>query len=62
MVRLSSTEFQLQKFNGSEPVTNFNKPNGGIEQYQMKQTPTMDVAEKPMEEDFLKFIHSEVMV
>ena len=50
---------ESEKFNGSEPVTNFNKPNGGIEQYQMKQTPTMDVAEKPMEEDFLKFIHSE---
>jgi len=48
-----------EKFNGSEPVTNFNKPNGGIEQYQMKQKPTMEVADKPMEEDFLKFIHNE---
>ena len=26
-----------EKFNGSEPVTNFNKPNGGLEQFQMKQ-------------------------
>ena len=48
-----------EKFNGSEPVTNFNKPNGGLEQYQMKQKPTMEVADKPMEEDFLKFIHNE---
>jgi len=48
-----------EKFNGSEPVTNFNKPNGGLEQYQLKQKPTMEVAEKPMEEDFLKFIHNE---
>ena len=48
-----------EKFNGSEPVTNFNKPNGGLVQFQMKQTPTMEVADKPMEEDFLKFIHNE---
>ena len=48
-----------EKFNGSEPVTNFNKPNGGLEQFQMKQKPTMEVADKPMEEDFLKFIHTE---
>lgn len=48
-----------EKFNGSEPVTNFNKPNGGLEQFQMKQKPTMEVADKPMEEDFLKFIHKE---
>ena len=48
-----------EKFNGSEPVTNFNKPNGGLEQFQMKQKLTMEVADKPMEEDFLKFIHNE---
>jgi len=48
-----------EKFNGSDPVTNFNKPNGGLEQYQLKQKPIMEVAEKPMEEDFLKFIHNE---
>ena len=48
-----------EKFNSSEPVTNFNKPNGGLEQFQMKQKPTMEVADKPMEEDFLKFIHNE---
>jgi MoxR-like ATPase len=48
-----------EKFNGSEPVTNFNNPNGGLEQYQLKQKPTMEVADKPMEEDFLKFIHNE---
>ena len=48
-----------EKFNGSEPVTNFNKPNGGLEQFQMKQKPTMEVVDKPMEEDFLKFIHNE---
>ena len=48
-----------EKFNGSEPVTNFNRPNGGLEQFQMKQKPTMEVADKPMEEDFLNFIHNE---
>ena len=48
-----------EKFNSSEPVTNFNKPNGGLEQFQMKQKPTVEVADKPMEEDFLKFIHNE---
>mgnify|MGYP005750923245 FL=1 len=59
---IGSVEFNRvpgEKFNGSEPVTNFNKPNGGLEQFQMKQKPTMEVADKPMEEDFLKFIHNE---
>ena len=59
---VGSVEFNRvpgEKFNGSEPVTNFNKPNGGLEQFQMKQKPTMEVADKPMEEDFLKFIHNE---
>ena len=59
---IGSVEFNRvpgEKFNGSEPVTNFNKPNGGLEQFQMKKKPTMEVADKPMEEDFLKFIHNE---
>jgi MoxR-like ATPase len=49
-----------EKFNGAEPVGNFNKPNGGLEQYQMKVSPQPSaVVDKPMEEDFLKFIHNE---
>lgn len=49
-----------EKFNGSEPVTNFNKPNGGLEQFQMKSIPLpTEAVEKPMEEDFLKFIHTD---
>ena len=49
-----------EKFNGSEPVTNFDKPNGGLEQFQMKSVPLpTEAVEKPMEEDFLKFIHNE---
>ena len=26
-----------EKFNGAEPVGNFNKPNGGLEQYQIQK-------------------------
>jgi len=48
-----------EKFNGAEPVTNFNRPNGGLEQYEMKVTPQAEVAEKPVEEDVLNFIHNE---
>jgi len=51
-----------EKFNGAEPVGNFNKPNGGLEQYQMKSTPTPTSTEAvaaPLEDDFLKFIHNE---
>ncbi len=51
-----------EKFNGAEPVGNFSKPNGGLEQYQMKSTPTPTSTEAvaaPLEDDFLKFIHNE---
>ncbi|MEK9700115.1 MAG: hypothetical protein VW270_30320, partial [Candidatus Poseidoniales archaeon] len=48
-----------EKFNGAEPVTNFNRPNGGLEQYEMKVTPQAEVAEKPVEENVLNFIHNE---
>ena len=49
-----------EKFNGAEPVGNFNKPNGGLEQYQMKSTPIpTEVVAAPLEDDFLKFIHNE---
>lgn len=48
-----------ENFNGAEPVTNFNRPNGGLEQYEMKVTPQAEVAEKPVEEDVLNFIHNE---
>ena len=48
-----------EKFNGAEPVTNFNRPNGGLEQYEMKVTPQAAVVEKPVEENVLNFIHNE---
>ena len=49
-----------EKFNGAEPVENFNQPNGGLEAFKMVSTPLpSEAVEKPMEEDFLKFIHSE---
>lgn len=48
-----------EKFNGAEPVTNFNKPNGGLEQYEMKITPPPTAVEKPVEENVLNFIHNE---
>jgi len=41
-----------EKFNGAEPVENFNQPNGGLEQYQMKVIPQpLELFKKPMEED-----------
>jgi len=47
-----------EKFNGAEPVGNFNKPNGGLEQYQMKSTPTpTEVVAAPLEDDFK--VHSQ---
>ena len=50
----------VEKFNGAEPVENFNQPNGGLEAFKMVSTPPpSEAVEKPMEEDFLKFIHSE---
>ena len=49
-----------EKFNGAEPVGNFNKPNGGLEQYQMKSTPTpTEVVAAPLEDEFFNFIHNE---
>lgn len=49
-----------EKFNGAEPVENFNQPNGGLEAFKMVSTPPpSEVVEKPMEEEFLKFIHSD---
>jgi MoxR-like ATPase len=49
-----------EKFNGAEPVENFNQPNGGLEAFKMVSTPPpSEAVEKPMEEEFLKFIHSD---
>jgi len=51
-----------EKFNGAEPVGNFNKPNGGLEQYQMKSTPIAtpnEVVAAPLEAEFFNFIHNE---
>ena len=51
------------KFNGAEPVSNFNKPNGGLEQYQMISIPTqsksvINPVVKPVEDEVLNFIHN----
>lgn len=49
-----------EKFNGAEPVTNFNKPNGGLEAFKMNVTPTpTEAVAKPLEENFMNFVHSE---
>jgi hypothetical protein len=52
-----------EKFNGAEPVSNFNKPNGGLEQYQMISIPTqsksvINPVVKPVEDEVLNFIHN----
>ena len=48
------------KFVGAEPVTNFNKPNGGLETFQMKSTPQIvEAVAKPLEMNFMNFVHSE---
>ena len=49
-----------EKLNGAEPVTNFNKPNGGLEAFKMNVTPTpTEAVAKPLEENFMNFVHSE---
>lgn len=49
-----------EKLNGAEPVTNFNKPNGGLEAFKMNVTPTpTEAVSKPLEENFMNFVHSE---
>ena len=51
-----------EKFNGAEPVTNFNKPNGGLEVFKMNSTPqpqSVEAVAKPLEENFMNFVHSE---
>ena len=49
-----------EKFNGAEPVTNFNQPNGGLEVFEMKSTPApIEAVEKPLEENFMNFVHTE---
>ena len=49
-----------EKLNGAEPVTNFNKPNGGLEAFKMNVTPTPTAAvAAPLEENFMNFVHSE---
>ena len=51
-----------EKFNGAEPVTNFNKPNGGLEVFKMNSTPqpqSVEAVAQPFEEDFMNFVHSE---
>jgi len=51
-----------EKFNGAEPVTNFNKPNGGLEVFKMNSTPqpqSVEAVTKPLEENFMNFVHSE---
>ncbi len=50
-----------EKFNEAEPVTNFNRPNGGIEKWRMEEKPTqkIETVQPPVVENFLNFIHNE---
>jgi len=52
-----------EKFNEAEPVTNFNKPNGGIEKWRMGNTNTsnkkVESVAAPVGEEFMNFIHNE---
>ncbi len=50
-----------EKFNDAEPVTNFNQPNGGIENWRMEEKPTqkIETVQPPVVENFLNFIHNE---
>ena len=58
---LMFSKVPAEKFSGAEPVTNFNKPNGGLEQYSVNVTPTQstDSVTPPAPEELLNFIHSE---
>jgi len=48
------------KLDGAEPVTNFNKPNGGLESFKMKSTPVQpEPAQSPNTMDFISFIHND---
>jgi len=60
---LMFNKLPAEKFSGAEPVTNFNKPNGGLEQYLVNVNPTpshsTDSVTPPAPEELLNFIHSE---
>jgi MoxR-like ATPase len=48
------------KFEGAEPVTNFNQPNGGLEVFQMKSTSVQsEPVQAPNTMDFINFIHND---
>jgi len=48
------------KFEGAEPVTNFNQPNGGLETFQMKSTSVQsEPVQAPNTMDFINFIHND---
>ena len=48
------------KFVGAEPFTNFNKPNGGLETFQMKSTSVQsEPVQAPNTMDFINFIHND---
>ena len=49
-----------EKFEGAEPVTNFNQPNGGLETFQMKSTSVQsEPVQAPNTMDFINFIHND---
>jgi len=50
----------VDKFEGAEPVTNFNQPNGGLEVFQMKSTLVQsEPVQAPNTMDFINFIHND---
>lgn len=51
------------KFDDSEPVTNFIKPDGGLEKFKINSEPTVttEPVEPPVSMDFLSFVHSDAI-
>jgi MoxR-like ATPase len=58
--RIEFGRVPADKFEGAEPVVNFNKPNGGLEAFQMKSTSVQsEPVQAPNTMDFINFIHND---
>lgn len=56
---LGFTRVGVEMLAGAEPVTNFDKPNGGLESYLYNSNPTTEPMVTNVSEDVLNFIHNE---
>jgi len=56
---LGFTRVGVEMLAGAEPVTNFDKPNGGLESYLYNSNPTTEPMVTNVPEDVLNFIHNE---